>query len=264
MRRYKITIQYDGTNFSGFQSQKNNTGIQDKIESSIASLNHNKKVRIYGASRTDAGVHALGQVAHFDLDSKLDDEDLLRAINARLDRQIRIANLKKINDNFHSRFDAISKEYNYSCSLSDNPLYLKDHYHVKNIDIKLLKKIKNHIKTKKRIVINILLDLCKIIQGEHDFLSFSKFSNKKNNNCKIFTSKWVFDDKKEEKLSYIIHGNRFLHHMVRYLVGTMIAVGQHKISIDDFKNLLDKPKKDAKIFKAPSNGLILKEIFYEN
>jgi len=246
MRRYKITIQYDGTNFSGFQSQKNNTGIQDKIESSIASLNHNKKVRIYGASRTDAGVHALGQVAHFDLDSKLDDEDLLRAINARLDRQIRIANLKKINDNFHSRFDAISKEYNYSCSLSDNPLLLKDHHHIKKVDI------------------NILLDLCKIIEGEHDFLSFSKFSNKKNNNCKIFTSKWVFDDKKEEKLSYIIHGNRFLHHMVRYLVGTMIAVGQHKISIDDFKNLLDKPKKDAKIFKAPSNGLILKEIFYEN
>ena len=246
MRRYKIIIQYDGTNFSGFQSQKNQSGIQDKIESSISSLNHDKKVRIYGASRTDTGVHALGQVAHFDLDSKLNDKDLLRAINARLDRQIRISYLKKINENFHSRFDAISKEYNYLCCLSDNPLLLKDHFYIKKVDF------------------NILSDLSEIIEGEHDFLSFSKFSNKKNNYCKIFTSKWVFDDKNDEKLSYIIHGNRFLHHMVRYLVGTMIAVSQNKISMNDFKNLLENPRKDAKIFKAPSNGLILKEIFYED
>tara|TARA_B100000965_G_scaffold327505_1_gene290345 strand:- start:942 stop:1682 length:741 start_codon:yes stop_codon:yes gene_type:complete len=246
MKRYKIIIQYDGTNFSGFQSQKNQSGIQDKIEYSIASLNHDKKVRIYGASRTDTGVHALGQVAHFDLDSKLNDKDLLRAINARLDRQIRISSLKEINENFHSRFDAISKEYNYLCCLSDNPLLVKDYYYIKKVDF------------------NILSDVSKIIEGEHDFLSFSKFSNKKNNYCKIFTSKWVFDDKNEEKLSYIIYGNRFLHHMVRYLVGTMIAVSQNKISMNDFKNLLEKPRKDAKIFKAPSNGLILKEIFYED
>ena len=246
MRRYKIIIQYDGTNFSGFQSQKNQSGIQDKIESSIASLNHDKKVRIYGASRTDTGVHALGQVAHFDLDSKLNDKDLLRAINARLDRQIRISSLKEINENFHSRFDAISKEYNYLCCLSDNPLLLKDHHYIKKVDF------------------NILSDVSKIIEGEHDFLSFSKFSNKKNNYCKIFTSKWVFDDNNEEKLSYIIHGNRFLHHMVRYLVGSMIAVSQNKITIDYFRTLLNQPIKDAKIFKAPSNGLVLKEIFYEN
>ena len=246
MTRYKIIIQYDGTNFSGFQSQKNKSGIQDKIESSILTLNQGKKVRIYGASRTDAGVHALGQVAHFDLDSKLNDEELLRAINARLDRKIRISHLKKIDENFHSRFDATSKEYHYLCCLSDNPLFLIDHHYIKKVDF------------------NLLSDVSKLIEGEHNFLSFSKFSNKKNNNCKIFTSKWVFDDKKEEKLSYIIHGNRFLHHMVRYIVGTMIAVSQHKISINDFKNLLNKPRKDAKIFKAPSNGLILKEIFYEN
>ena len=103
-----------------------------------------------------------------------------------------------------------------------------------------------------------------MIEGEHNFLSFSKFSGKENNLCKIFNSEWLFDDKNEQKLSYIVHGNRFLHHMVRYLVGTMIAVGQNKISIEDFLNLLNNPKKDAKIFKAPSKGLILKEIFYEN
>ena len=246
MNRYKIVIQYDGTNFAGFQSQKNQSGIQDKIEYSISKLNNENKVKIYGASRTDAGVHALGQVAHFDLDSKLPDGELLRAINARLDKEIRLSQLTKVSENFHSRFDAISKEYHYLCSLSDNPLYLKDHFQVKNLDF------------------DLLIEASKIIEGQHDFLSFSKFSDKKNNLCKIFTSKWVLDDKKDEKLLYIVHGDRFLHHMVRYLVGTMIALSQNKISINDFKSLLNQPRKDAKIFKAPSNGLVLKEIFYEN
>ena len=246
MNRYKIVIQYDGTNFSGFQSQKNQNGIQDKIEYSISKLNNGNKIKIYGASRTDAGVHALGQVAHFDLDSKLPDRELLKAINARLSKEIRISQLNKIADNFHSRFDAISKEYHYLCSLTDNPLYLKDHFQVKNLDF------------------DLLIEASKIIEGQHDFLSFSKFSDKENNLCKIFMSKWVFDDKKDEKISYIIHGDRFLHHMVRYLVGTMIAVSQNKITIDDFKTLLNQPRKDTRIFKAPSNGLVLKEIFYEN
>ena len=109
MNRYKIVIQYDGTNFSGFQSQKDHSGIQDKIEYSISKLNNENKIKIYGASRTDAGVHALGQVAHFDLDSKLSDKKLLRAINARLNKEIRISQLNKVGDNFHSRFDSISK-----------------------------------------------------------------------------------------------------------------------------------------------------------
>ena len=246
MSRYKIVIQYDGTNFSGFQSQKNQSSIQDNIESSISKLNNDKKIKIYGASRTDAGVHALGQVAHFDLDSKFSEGELLKALNARLSKEIRISNLTKVNENFHSRFDATSKEYHYLCSLTNNPLHLRNYFQVKNLDF------------------DLLMEVSKIIEGKHNFLSFSKFSNKQNNDCEIFASKWVFDDKNHEKLLYIIHGNRFLHHMVRYLVGSMIAVSQNKISIDDFRTLLNQPIKDAKIFKAPSNGLVLKEIFYEN
>ena len=246
MSRYKITIQYDGNSFSGFQSQKNKLGIQDQIESSIAKLNNNKLVKVYGASRTDAGVHALGQVAHFDIVSQLSDDDFLRAINARLNKEIRISKLVKVDDFFHSRFDAKSKKYEYFCCTEENPLFLKNHHFIKNIDFNLIKKAS------------------KLIEGEHDFLSFSKFSGKENNRCKIFSSEWLFDDKNKQKLSYIIHGNRFLHHMVRYLVGTMIAVGQNKISIEDFLILLNNPKKDARIFKAPSKGLILREIFYEN
>ena len=154
MSRYKITIQYDGNSFSGFQSQKNKSGIQNQIESSIAKLNNNKIVKVFGASRTDAGVHALGQVAHFDIVSQLSDHDFLRAINARLSKEIRVTKLVKVDDCFHSRFDAKSKKYEYFCCTEENPLFLKNHHFIKNIDFNLIKKAS------------------KLIEGEHDFLSF--------------------------------------------------------------------------------------------
>ena len=107
MSRYKITIQYDGNSFSGFQSQKNKSGIQNQIESSIAKLNNNKLVKVYGASRTDAGVHALGQVAHFDIVSQLSDDDFLRAINARLNKEIENSFIGKYPKNKPTRYDNI-------------------------------------------------------------------------------------------------------------------------------------------------------------
>ena len=128
MSRYKITIQYDGNSFSGFQSQKNKSGIQNQIESSIAKLNNNKIVKVFGASRTDAGVHALGQVAHFDIVSQLSDHDFLRAINARLSKEIRISKLVKVDDCFHSRIDAKSKKYEYSNCTEENPVFFKNHH----------------------------------------------------------------------------------------------------------------------------------------
>tara|TARA_B100001146_G_scaffold90793_1_gene80485 strand:- start:44585 stop:45319 length:735 start_codon:yes stop_codon:yes gene_type:complete len=244
MSRYKITIQYDGLGFSGFQSQKNLNTIQDKIEHSLSFLNHNNLIRVLGASRTDAGVHALGQVAHFDLDTELSLNAIKRAINARLPIEIRIIDIIEVNTEFHSRFDAIKKEYLYQCSLTDNPLLSKDHFVVKKIDFDILKDLQNEL------------------VGKHDFLSFSKFDiEKKNTICEIFKSKWTL---KDDKLFYIIEGNRFLHHMVRYLVGTMIGCMEEKISKKDFLSLLDNPRKDAKLLKAPALGLILNRIFYEN
>ncbi len=245
MNRYKIKIQYDGSNFSGFQSQKDNSGIQNKIESSIIMLNNKNSVKLYGASRTDSGVHALGQVAHFDLNTNLSENDLKKAINARLEKEIRISDVSIVDKDFHSRFNAKSKEYNYYCTLDKNPLDIRNHYYVKNVNTEILNNISQ------------------LIIGEHDFLSFSKFSNKENNRCLILKSEWILD-KSNQKLLYIIRGNRFLHHMVRYLVGTMIATAQNKINKKEFERLLIEPKKDAKIYKSPAKGLILKEIFYED
>ena len=244
MSRYKITIQYDGLDFSGFQSQKNLNTIQDKIEYSLSFLNENNLIRLSGASRTDSGVHALGQVAHFDFDTDLSLNAIKRAINARLPIEIRIIDIIEVDDQFHSRFDAIKKEYLYQCCLTDNPLLAKNHFIVKKINFEILK------------------DLETELLGKHDFLSFSKFDiEKKNTICEIFKSKWTLED---DKLFYIIEGNRFLHHMVRYLVGTMIACMEGKIAKKDFLSLLDNPIKNARLFKAPAHGLILNRIFYEN
>jgi tRNA pseudouridine38-40 synthase len=244
MSRYKITIQYDGLSFSGFQSQKNLNTIQDKIEHSLCFLNKNNLIRVLGASRTDAGVHALGQVAHFDLDIELSLDAIKRALNARLPVEIRIIDIVEVDSKFHSRFDAIKKEYLYQCSLTDNPLLSKNHFIVKKIDFDMLEDIQGEL------------------LGKHNFLSFSKFDiGKKNTICEIFKSKWTLED---GKLFYIIEGDRFLHHMVRYLVGTMIGCMDKKISKKDFLSLLDNPIKDGKLLKAPAHGLIINRIFYEN
>ena len=244
MSRYKITIQYDGLDFSGFQSQKNLNTIQDKIEYSLSFLNENNLIRLLGASRTDSGVHALGQVAHFDLDTDLSLNAMKRAINARLPVEIRIIDIIEVDNQFHSRFDAIKKEYLYQCCLTDNPLLAKNHFIVKKINFEILKDIEDEL------------------LGKHDFLSFSKFDiEKKNTICEIFKSKWTLED---DKLFYIIEGNRFLHHMVRYLVGTMIGCMEGKITKKDFFSLLDNPIKNARLLKAPAHGLILNRIFYEN
>ena len=243
MSRYKITVQYDGLDFSGFQSQKNLNTIQDKIEHSLSFLNENNLIRLSGASRTDSGVHALGQVAHFDLDTDLSLNAIKRAINARLPIEIRIIDIIEVDDQFHSRFDAIKKEYLYQCCLTDNPLLAKNHFIVKKINFEILK------------------DLETELLGKHDFLSFSKFDiEKKNTICEIFKSKWTLED---DKLFYIIEGNRFLHHMVRYLVGTMIGCMEGKIAKKDFLSLLNNPIKNARLFKAPAHGLILNRVFYE-
>jgi len=243
MSRYKITIQYDGSSFSGFQSQKNLNTIQDKIEYSLSFLNENNLIRVSASSRTDAGVHALGQIAHFDLDTDLALSSIKRAINARLPIEIRIIDIIEVDPEFHSRFDAIKKEYLYQCSLTDNPLLSKNHLMLKDINIDMLKDLENEL------------------LGKHDFLSFSKFDiEKKSTICEIFQSKWRL---KDDKLFYIIQGDRFLHHMVRYLVGTMIGSMEGKISKEDFFSLLHNPIKNARILKAPAHGLILNRIFYE-
>ena len=243
MSRYKITIQYDGTNFFGWQMQSNKRTIQQELETALVPFNKDKRVIVTGAGRTDTGVHAFGQVAHFNLDTKLNSTELSKALNARLPSDIRIINLAQSNDEFHARFSAKRRYYRYQCFLGDNLLYKNQSWFTSEID-----------KSKLDIFAN------KII-GTHNFLSFSKLNKQQGNTlCSIYQSEWF---KTENMLIFNICGNRFLHHMVRYLVGTMVAGVQDKISLDYFEELLNNPQKDVKIFMAPPEGLILIGIDYE-
>lgn len=243
MLRYKITIQYDGTHYFGWQMQSHKRTIQKEIEAALAPLNNNKRVKVTGAGRTDTGVHAFGQVAHFDLDTNLRITQLLKALNARLPHDIRIIDVAQTSDEFHARFSAKRRHYRYQCYSGDNLLFKNQSWSIGEID-------------------KSILDIfAKKIEGTHNFLSFSKLNKQlENTECSIYESKWF---KSENMLIFNVCGNRFLHHMVRYLVGTMVAGVQDKISLDYFENLLINPQKSVKIFKAPPEGLILIGIDYD-
>ena len=243
MSRYKLTLQYNGTEFFGWQIQLNERTVQGELEKAAAKLNKGKRVVITGAGRTDTGVHALGQVCHFDLNTKLDTIALKSAINGNLADDIRIMSVEQVNDEFHSRFDATSRYYVYQCYQGKNLLYGNQAWMISEVDI-----------TKMNSVTQAII-------GSHDFLSFAKFNEDLDDtNCTILSAQW---NKTNEMLNFNIIGNRFLHHMVRYLVGTMIAIGMNKFSEDTFANLLQNPKKNVRIFKAPPQGLILEKVTYE-
>ena len=245
MHRYKIIIQYDGSPYSGWQLQKNRKTVQGEIENALKIISGSKdRIVVYGAGRTDSGVHAYGQVAHFNLSTNLRSTDICNAINSNISEDCRIMSIKKVRNDFESRFDAKKRSYRYQVYIGSSLLFKNQAWLINNIDI------------------NILEELSEMIIGEHDFLSFSKYRpEQKNTNSVIYESVW---GKKDEMLVYEISGNRFLHHMVRYLVGTMVQVSRGLYPKDKFSSLLHEPRKNVQIHRAPANGLILLKVEYDN
>ncbi len=246
MHRFKIVIQYDGSFFKGWQLQKNEKTVQGEIENALKIIVGSKsRIILKGSGRTDAGVHAIGQVAHFDLDTHLTEGEIKNALNYYTDENCVIMNLSKIHNEFHSRFDAKKRTYLYKIYTGKSILYRNQAWlnNNNNIDIKILNQ------------------LAAIIIGEHDFLSFSKYNPEiKNTRSNIYFSKW---DVKENFLLFKICANRFLHHMIRYLVGTMVAVSEKRHSLKHFKTLLHEPQKNVQIYLAPACGLQLLNVEYD-
>ena len=242
--RYKLTFQYDGTNFSGWQLQNNKRTVQGEIEKAFKNLTKsNVRIPVFGSGRTDTGVHAVGQVVHVDLDINLSPENLIKAVNANLPVDVELLQSTKVDNEFHSRYDAKKRLYRYQCFIGKSLLHSNQCWKMNNLKISKLNSISSQI------------------LGEHDFLSFSKFNKKKlNTNCKIFLSRWT---RNKNFIYYDIIGDRFLHHMVRYLVGSMIAVHDKRLTLSEFINLIKNPKKNVRIFKAPPQGLILQKVFYD-
>jgi len=239
-----MTIQYDGSAFFGWQLQARERTVQGVIENAIQSIcKAENRIPIHGAGRTDTGVHAFGQVAHVELPIHWDTDDLINALNGNLPLDCRIRNVEKVEADFQARFDAQKRHYTYQCYVGDSILFKNQSWKIKEVEL------------------GILNSLASELVGDHDFLSFSKYRDDiKHTRCIIHKSQWNSDGK---MVIFAITGNRFLHHMVRYLVGTMIAVAEGRFSTKDFNQLLNNPQKNVRLFKAPPEGLILEKVDYE-
>lgn len=242
-RRFKIDIEYDGTNYCGWQRQTNGCSIQFAIEEALRPLNRNRQVTVIGSGRTDSGVHALNQVTHFDLETSLSAESIKNALNAKTPEDIFIHECKEVDSSFHSRFSAVKRTYIYQ--VLTTPSVIDRNYSWQPpfaFDFSTLNKC------------------AKAVEGKHDFSSLCRSATESESKiCVIYKSMWI---RKGKMLIYEITGNRFLHSMVRMLVGCMMEVARGKYIITDFKNLLENKVGEMQVYTAPAKGLFLLEVEY--
>jgi tRNA pseudouridine38-40 synthase len=239
--RYFLEVSYKGTNYAGFQIQKNSITIQGEVEKALATKLRTS-VGLTGSSRTDAGVHALQNYFHFDVDLDIPPEFLYN-LNSILPKDIVIKTITRVADQAHSRFHAISREYLYNVSFVKNPFLAETAwFYPYKLDIESLQQA------------------AAMVLDHTDFTSFSKRNTQAyTNQCKITKSNWCYDN---EKLVYNVKSNRFLRGMVRGLVGTMLQVGRGIFSFDDFKNIIEAKDCTKANFSTPAKGLFLIAVEY--
>lgn len=245
MRNLKIIIEYDGTNYQGWQIQHNAPTLQGIIEEKLGILT-GEKIHLIGSGRTDAGVHALGQVANFKTQSQLDVGSIQKALNSLLPRDIVIMKIEETNDGFHARKDSKSKVYEYRI-LNQNLRSVFLHAYAWHIPQKL-----NLSEMKKAT---------QILIGEHDFSAFRTVgSSTRTSVRKVIQAQWR---KPLEGLIYFeIEANGFLKQMVRSIVGTLVEVGRGKIHPEEFREILESKDRRKAGPTAPAHGLFLKEVKY--
>ena len=243
--RYLMTFSYDGTNYNGYQKQPDLITIQSVIEEALTKINSNKNVSIHASGRTDSGVHAINQKAHFDLDNNLDTSKIKHSLNSLLHKDIYIKNIKEVNDNFHARFDVVKKEYIYKINVGEyNP-----------IDVNYIYQYNSNLDTDK------IRQALKYLEGEHDFSSFTKMIDEKETYVRTIYTTEISMDKNIITIKFI--GNGFLRYMVRNMVGLLIEIGSNKKEPTEVLRLFEvKDRKEAGI-TAPPNGLYLNNVYYE-
>ena len=244
MKRYLLRISYDGNAFSGWQSQKEDRTVQQVIENALSEI-AKKSVKITCAGRTDAGVHALRQYAHFDFDQDMTAKQIKFALQAKLPTDVSIQKVFTVIEDFNARYDAISRTYRYLLTKQRTPFnrYYKSFLPKKNI--------------RKKIIRNCL----PFFLGKHDFTSFSKH-NPDLNNCFCEITQLNFKDTGNEYI-FTISANRFLHNMVRRIVGTVINISHCELEPEIIRVLIAVKDQNNKLIEtAPPQGLYLAEVEY--
>ena len=241
--RYRATVEYDGTDFLGFQYQARGRTVQGELEKAIEKVTQ-QKVRIVGAGRTDAGVHALGQVIAFNVMWRHSAQDLQRALNAVLPMDIALRDCRVVHFGFHPRYDALWRQYRYVVwnELVRSPLWQRYAYHVPEpLDIVAMQRASQYL------------------IGDHDFAAFGKAPQGSNTVRKVLQAEWIAEGK---RLIFEITADAFLRHMVRRIVGALLQVGRGQRAPEEMALLMQGGAGWSTAPSAPAHGLCLVKIGY--
>ena len=244
MRNIKLIIEYDGKKFNGWQKQPDKLNIQGEIENAIKEIT-GEEVDLIGSGRTDAGVHAFGQVANFKTNSKLDIEKIPYAINSKLKKSIVIKDAEEVDERFHSRYNAKQKTYRYvvNNSKQGTAIYRDLECHIPmDLNIEEMKKA------------------AKYFEGEHDFSGFKASGTSSKSSVRTIYKAEVIEE--GDKIKIELTGNGFLYNMVRIISGTLVDVGLGKIKAEDIPSIIEAKDRSKAGKTLPAHGLYLVEVQY--
>jgi tRNA pseudouridine38-40 synthase len=242
MFNYKLTIQYDGTNYAGWQIQENAASVQEVIRDSIKQILQSD-INLIGAGRTDAGVHALGQVANFNANQHLDLSRFKYSLNAVLPKDISITKIETVEEDFHSRFSAKKRSYIYLISNQKSPFFERYSY-----------TYFSELKPER------LNDLSSTLMGKKDFTSFSKINTEVQNKiCEVYEARWR---RQKNLLIFYIEANRFLYGMVRAIVGSLLKAYSSEDGQNYLTNILNQKDRGVAADAVQAKGLFLYKVKY--
>lgn len=242
--RYRIDFSYDGTNFNGYQLQPNLRTVQGELEKAVSYLNKQTYTSVQSSGRTDKGVHALNQVAHFDLNIDTTLDKIKRGLNSNLPEDIHVIKVTKVSDEFHARFKAKKKEYVYKINIGEyNPMERNYIYqHNRPLDINKMK------------------EAIKYFEGTHDFTSFVSSEDERENKVRTIIKTDIKEKKKTIEISFQADG--FMKYQVRNMVGLLIAIGSNKKEVSDITKIIEAKDRAKSVKTAAAEGLYLKKVWY--
>ncbi|WP_420582485.1 tRNA pseudouridine(38-40) synthase TruA [Reichenbachiella sp.] len=240
--RYFIDISYDGTNYHGWQIQNNAKTVQGVLNEALSTILR-ADISTIGSGRTDTGVHAMMQMVHFDYENEFDENLLVAKLNSLLPTDISANSIQKVKEDVSARFEASSRAYIYKIHQHKSPFKQGQSYHFHQpLDLEAMNAC------------------CELVKKWKDFEAMSKVKTEVNNfNCEIFSAYW---EKQNDEIHFHVSANRFLRGMVRALVGTMLDVGQGRMSIKEFQAVLESRDRKKAGRSVPAHGLYLRDIIY--
>ena len=245
MRNIKLTIEYDGKDFNGWQKQPNKLNIQGTIENAIKQIT-GEEVELNASGRTDAGVHAYAQVANFKTNSNLPIEKFPLAINSKLKKSIIIKSAEEVDERFHSRLTCKRKTYRYVINNS-------------YVGTAIYRNLECHIPTK--LNVEDMKKAAKYFEGEHDFKAFKASGTSSKSSVRTIYKAQVYGN--NERIYIELTGNGFLYNMVRIIAGTLVDVGLRKINVEDIPQIIKEGKRENAGKTLPAHGLYLLNVEYD-